>query len=71
MNDCLRELGQLFHAERISFEFAIARFAETDIKERFVRAFECGFGRKSGQLGHQANEMNAVILAMNESRSGM
>src|SRR6185369_3676008 len=59
VDDCLREFGELFHAERISAELAITRFAQSYVEERFVRAFKRGFGRQTRQFSHQANEVNA------------
>ena len=37
---------------------AISGFAQSDIKQRFVRAFHCGFGGQAGKLGHHAHETN-------------
>ena len=62
MNDRLREFGQLLHAQRISIETAITRFAEADVEQRFVRAFERGFRRQARQLGHQPHEMHRAHL---------
>jgi hypothetical protein len=62
VNDRLRELGQLLHAERIRVEFAITCFTETDVEERFVCAFECCFGRQTGQLGHETHEVHGRHL---------
>ncbi len=62
MNDRLREFRKLLHAQRIRFEPAITRFAESNIEQRFVRTFQCSFGRQPGQFGHQANEMHCAHL---------
>ena len=52
----LRELGHLFHAERVGADFAVARFAEADVKENFVGFFESrGFGQ-ARDFAHQAEE---------------
>ena len=40
VDDSLRELGELLHAERVGAELAIARFAQANVKQRLVRAFE-------------------------------
>ncbi len=62
MDDRLRELRELLHAERVSLETAIACFTEADVEEGFMRAFESGFRRQAGQFTHQTHEVNGAHL---------
>ena len=50
------ELCHLLHAERVSSQFAVSRFAEPNVEERFVRALHRGFRRETCELRHHANE---------------
>ena len=58
MNNGLRELRHLLHAKREGPEFAITRFAEAYVEERFVCAFERLLGRQSGKFRAEADEGN-------------
>ena len=44
----LGQLDELFHAQRVSADLAIANFAEADVEQRFVRALQ-GFAREATQ----------------------
>ena len=72
VHDGLGELGHLFHAQRIGPQFAVARLAETDVEQHLVRLLE---GRlRAGSPESSAirrRRVTAVMLAMNESVSGM
>ena len=57
MRDSLRELGHLFHAERVSAQIAIAGFAQADPEEGFVGALHGLFGGQAREFGHQADEV--------------
>ena len=50
VHDGLRQLGRLLHAQRVSAQRAVAHFAESDVEERFVRAFEGLLGRQAGEF---------------------
>ena len=56
VDDGLRELGELLHAQRIGPECTVAGFAEPDIKQRLVSALEGGFPRQSRKFSHHADE---------------
>ena len=62
MHDRLRQLRQLFHAQRKRVQVSIARFAQADIKERFVGALERRGRRQPGKLSHEPHKMHARHL---------
>jgi hypothetical protein len=58
VDDGLRELGHLLHAQRKSFERSVASFTQAHVLQRFVRALERRLRWQSGQLAHHPNEAN-------------
>src|SRR5882757_3536533 len=56
VDDGLRELGQLLHAERVSTKLAVTGLAQADIEENLMGALQGRFGGKSGELAHHTNE---------------
>ena len=71
VHDGLRQLGQLLHAERIGAQVAVARLAQADVEERFVRALEaCSGGRPASSAISRTNR-TPLISAMKASFSGM
>ena len=60
VRDGLREFGGLLHAQRVGAEIAIANFAEADVEEGFVCAFECVLAWQAGQFRHHPDEVNAA-----------
>src|SRR5580692_7544285 len=56
--DGLSQFGELLHAQRIGADLAVARFAQADVEEGFVRAFKRGLRRQSRQFAHETDERN-------------
>ena len=59
MHNCLRQFRQLFHPQRKGIKVTITRFAETDKKQRLVRALQSGRRTQSGEFSHESHEMDA------------
>ena len=60
VRESLGELGELLHAQRVGADVAVARLAQADIEEDFVRPLEGLRRRHARQLGHQADEADAA-----------
>src|SRR6185312_2091340 len=63
MRQCLRQLGELFHPQRIAVYLAVPDLAQSNVEECFMRAFECLCRRQAGELSHEADEVNATHVA--------
>ena len=71
MRDGLRELGGLLHAERVSAERAVANFAEADVEEGFVRAFQGVSAGRPESSAIRRTKRTPLMEEMKESFSGM
>ena len=60
VHERLRQLDALLHAGGIGFDVAIARLAEADVEEHFVRALHRVDARQPGQLAAVGDEGHGV-----------
>ena len=60
VDERLRQLDPLLHAGRIGLDVAIARLAEADVEQHFVRALHRVDARQAGQLAAVGDERDGV-----------
>ncbi len=63
VRQCLRQLDELLHAQRVSADLAVAHFTKPDVKQRLMRSLQRLARGQSGQLRHVAHESHSGHVA--------